>query len=578
MPLNRTSICIHTAIAIAAFHACISAAHAQITVRHVNTIRWGTSDGSVGLQGATVEDFEDVNLAPGLSVFWNATAGTLGPVTVLPRTFAPDTDDPFGSAFAGGAWDGTRGLISALGNQSYNYNASQNWGDLELRFDPPVVTVGFSLQQADAEVNLVINGTPAGGLSALTGAPMNGARAGYFVINTTGTPISTLRLDNFGGDGFVIDRLLYTTQAAPLVGVMGFDATTWPRTDGEVGISPLQTEDFEDVNLVPGLQVRWEAPAGSTAFSSTLPQTFAPVTQDPFGNAFDITPSDGTRVVINTRDNASHAYSGSSEWGDIVFAFSPPRQSVAFSIAQAEGEARLVVNGRDVGGLFARAGLPINSGRQGYVRIDTPCGGTPISEIRLNNNRSSISTGDGFGIDHLSFGTPVGFESQPVGNAICGLNTALFSVSPQGLGPFNFQWQIETESAPDTWTNLGTTPVPIPGGGSAFITSANTNASGIGLINRTGLFRVRCIVSNDCASATSATARLFTNPADCGTAGGLPGSDGAYDNNDFIAFINYFFALDPHADMGRAGGLFGDDGRFDNNDFIAFINQFFSGC
>ena len=102
MPLNRTSICIHTAIAIAAFHACISAAHAQITVRHVNTIRWGTSDGSVGLQGATVEDFEDVNLAPGLSVFWNATAGTLGPVTVLPRTFAPDTDDPFGSAFAGG--------------------------------------------------------------------------------------------------------------------------------------------------------------------------------------------------------------------------------------------------------------------------------------------------------------------------------------------------------------------------------------------------------------------------------------------------------------------------------------------
>jgi hypothetical protein len=30
--------------------------------------------------------------------------------------------------------------------------------------------------------------------------------------------------------------------------------------------------------------------------------------------------------------------------------------------------------------------------------------------------------------------------------------------------------------------------------------------------------------------------------ADIGTTGGLPGSDGHLDNNDFIAFINYFFA------------------------------------
>ena len=67
-------------------------------------------------------------------------------------------------------------------------------------------------------------------------------------------------------------------------------------------------------------------------------------------------------------------------------------------------------------------------------------------------------------------------------------------------------------------------------------------------------------------------------PADIGKAGGVPGSDGALDNNDFIAFISFFFDSDPSADRGTAGGLPGTDGQFDNNDFIVFINQFFDGC
>jgi putative intracellular protease/amidase len=64
--------------------------------------------------------------------------------------------------------------------------------------------------------------------------------------------------------------------------------------------------------------------------------------------------------------------------------------------------------------------------------------------------------------------------------------------------------------------------------------------------------------------------------ADVGVAGGGPGQDRFLDNNDFIAFINYFFALDAIADMGIAGGLPGSDGVWDNNDFIAFINYFFA--
>ena len=58
----------------------------------------------------------------------------------------------------------------------------------------------------------------------------------------------------------------------------------------------------------------------------------------------------------------------------------------------------------------------------------------------------------------------------------------------------------------------------------------------------------------------------------------MPGFDGHLDNNDFIAFISYFFAGDEMADHGSQGGVAAPDGQFDNNDFIAFINRFFAGC
>jgi hypothetical protein len=65
---------------------------------------------------------------------------------------------------------------------------------------------------------------------------------------------------------------------------------------------------------------------------------------------------------------------------------------------------------------------------------------------------------------------------------------------------------------------------------------------------------------------------------DLGAVGGTNGPDGLLDNNDFIAFVNYFFAVDAHADLGKAGGLIGGDGFYDNNDFVAFITLFFHGC
>jgi uncharacterized membrane protein len=67
-------------------------------------------------------------------------------------------------------------------------------------------------------------------------------------------------------------------------------------------------------------------------------------------------------------------------------------------------------------------------------------------------------------------------------------------------------------------------------------------------------------------------------PADFGSQGGIAGPDGLLDNNDFIAFIDAFFAASPRADLGVQGGIPGADGLFDNNDFVVFIDLFFAGC
>ncbi|HYD02121.1 MAG TPA: M1 family aminopeptidase, partial [Phycisphaerales bacterium] len=66
--------------------------------------------------------------------------------------------------------------------------------------------------------------------------------------------------------------------------------------------------------------------------------------------------------------------------------------------------------------------------------------------------------------------------------------------------------------------------------------------------------------------------------ADLGAPGGAEHPDGVLDNNDFVVFIDYFFAASPLADVGSQGGIGGSDGAFDNNDFVVFVDRFFAGC
>ena len=201
----------------------------------------------------------------------------------------------------------------------------------------------------------------------------------------------------------------------------------------------------------------------------------------------------------------------------------------------------------------------------GFASVGTqPQAGGGTTRGRFSNGWARLSTG----------GTPPVVAAQPLPAAACPGTSVSFTASGNGQPPLGYRWQ----RVDDNGIGTDLTDGPIPG---IPATAANSGTSTLTLSAiGTGAdrLRLRCIVSNDCGSAASIPVRLFVSPADVGAAGGVPGRDGLYDNNDFIAFINYFFNTDTLADIGRAGGVLGEDGLFDNNDFIVFINQFFGGC
>lgn len=576
---NFTRRCLFVVAAVA---SCATGALAQVSVVAVPPSRWAATDAALGFTGGTLENFEDTTLAPGLSILWVAPAGNIGPVTALPAIFNTSTGDPFGTAFNNGAWDGSNACVSARGNQTYNYTASDNWGDIEFQFATPVRTVGFSLQQADAEISIVINGTSIGNLGTLTGTSFSGGRAGYFILSSSSSSIATLRFDNAGGDGFVIDHLLFSPEPSPTLNITSFTPALWSTPDKNLGMTATATEDFEDLALVSGLQIGVDTPAGSRPLSATLPQTFDPLTQDPFGAAWDDAAWDGTHCLLNTRDNASHLYSATIEFGDILIALNPPQPAVAFSIDDLDLSAMLIVNGRALGSLQSLSGIASSIGRNGYVRIAAPCGQTLISDIRINNGTNPFS--DGIAIDHLILGTALAFPTPPAPVAVCQNGSTAFSVTPGGIGPFSFAWQWKTAGSA-TWLPVASGLNAAPGGFPRF-NAANQSAATLDITSAqapetvlaSNILQFRCVLGNGCQTVNSPHATLLINAADIGAQGGVRGRDGLFDNNDFVVFIDAFFALDPVADVGSQGGAVGPDGLYDNNDFVAYINLFFQGC
>jgi hypothetical protein len=154
-----------------------------------------------------------------LLIGWQTPAGNTTPAAVLPFTFDPVTQDPYGTAFHTGVWDGSLVLVNTRTNQSYVYSAVANWGDIVFAFPTPVTSVGFSLQQNDFDVGLVVNGINVGSVQSLTGLAPNGGRYGYVRIDALpGQTISSLQLTNgrFGfNDGFVLDRVAFSPVPEP---------------------------------------------------------------------------------------------------------------------------------------------------------------------------------------------------------------------------------------------------------------------------------------------------------------------------------------------------------------------------
>jgi hypothetical protein len=174
----------------------------------------------------------------------------------------------------------------------------------------------------------------------------------------------------------------------------------WGAADADLGVAGGLVEDFEDVNLVAGLQVEISDVDGN--FTGTgmtiLPAVFDPVLGDPFGDSFVEGVWDGSRVLVNTEGNQS-IYYGSSDWRPVAFLVPAGTAWIGFSMQQVTGNHELFVNGNPQGRLEA-LGCAIGAGRNGYLVVSSDDSTEPIMSVSFGRQ------GDAFTLDHLVFADP----------------------------------------------------------------------------------------------------------------------------------------------------------------------------
>jgi hypothetical protein len=172
----------------------------------------------------------------------------------------------------------------------------------------------------------------------------------------------------------------------------------------------------------------------------------------------------------------------------------------------------------------------------------------------------------------------------------CPSENHTFTVHASAAQEITYRWQVFTGGDGTGWTDLADGSFFVEGGGGVGVqtgTFAGTATSvltftaapfaGNDAVPPTWYASIQCVVSTTCSTKALST-YLGIRSADIGKQGGLYGHDGLYDNNDFISFIDLFFAHDPRADMGAQGGIHGNDGLWDNNDFVSYIDTFFEHC
>ncbi len=181
--------------------------------------------------------------------------------------------------------------------------------------------------------------------------------------------------------------------------VTTFSPSSWGASDAALGLDPTAViEDFEDVNLIAGLQVSvTNSSNGSYGPAGTLPATFDPSTNDCCGSAFVGGNWDGTRVLLNTGNNRSASYASNTAWGDVTFTFAGGARQVGFSLQQMQQAATLTINGTDSFEITSLPNLSFGGGRVGYFRIDAIGAVAPITSLKING-----TIFDAWTIDHMA--------------------------------------------------------------------------------------------------------------------------------------------------------------------------------
>jgi hypothetical protein len=166
--------------------------------------------------------------------------------------------------------------------------------------------------------------------------------------------------------------------------------------------------------------------------------------------------------------------------------------------------------------------------------------------------------------------TSPSITSQPGPATACAAGSATFSISASGSAPLSYQWQVQT--APNTWADLTTDPLPLPCGGAARATAPAGAQTDVAITPCPGVvaYQLRCLVSNTCGSATSneTTYSVCAPNCDCSTAAPV------LNINDFICFQSRFAAADPAANCDRST----TPPILNINDFICFQTSFAAGC
>jgi hypothetical protein len=113
------------------------------------------------------------------------------------------------------------------------------------------------------------------------------------------------------------------------------------------------------------------------------------------------------------------------------------------------------------------------------------------------------------------------------------------------------------------------------------ITGATTRTLRLENVRLADPGRFRCRLDLACGSVLTNEVELVIrclNLSDVSGPGQQLDCDGDLTADDFIVFINWFFAGDARADVAGQGQSPTPDGQFTADDIILFINRFFAGC